>query len=50
MCGLPASFLFAIVSRLVDRETRVSSEGMNIPPLANRAVPKVERAVETLAI
>jgi voltage-gated potassium channel len=26
MCGLSASFLFAIVSRLVDRETRLSSE------------------------
>ena len=25
MCGLSASFLFAIVSRLVDRETRLSS-------------------------
>jgi voltage-gated potassium channel len=25
MCGLSASFLFAIVSRLVDRETRVSA-------------------------
>ena len=50
MCGLSASFLFAIVSRLVDRETRLSSEGMNIPPLANSAVPKAERAVETLAI
>ena len=50
MCGLSASFLFAIVSRLVDRETRLSSEGLNIPPLANRAVPKAERAVETLAI
>jgi voltage-gated potassium channel len=26
MCGLSASFLFAIVTRLVDRETRLSSE------------------------
>ena len=26
MCGLSASFLFAIVSRLIDRETRLSSE------------------------
>jgi len=26
MCGLSASFLFAIVSRLVDRETRLSRE------------------------
>jgi len=26
MCGLSASFLFAIVSRLVDREVRLSSE------------------------
>ena len=26
MCGLSASFLFAIVSRLVDRETKLSSE------------------------
>ncbi|HMI53692.1 MAG TPA: potassium channel family protein [Candidatus Saccharimonadales bacterium] len=26
MCGLSASFLFAIVSRLVDRETRLSSD------------------------
>jgi voltage-gated potassium channel len=50
MCGLSASFLFAIVSRLVDRETRLSSEGLNIPRLANRAVPKAARAVETLAI
>jgi voltage-gated potassium channel len=50
MCGLSASFLFAIVSRLVDRETQLSSEGMNIPPLANSAMPKAERAVESLAI
>ena len=50
MCGLSASFLFAIVSRLVDRETRLSSEGMNIPPVANRGVPKAERAVATLVI
>jgi hypothetical protein len=50
MCGLSASFLFAIVSRLVDRETRLSNEGLNIPHLANRAVPKAEKAVETLAI
>ena len=26
MCGLTASFLFAIVTRLVDRETRLSTE------------------------
>ncbi len=26
MCGLSASFLFAIVSRLVDRETKLSLE------------------------
>ena len=26
MCGLSASFLFAIVSRLVDRETKFSRE------------------------
>jgi len=26
MCGLSASFLFAIVSRLVDRETKLSRE------------------------
>jgi hypothetical protein len=26
MCGLSASFLFAIVSRLVDREARFSGE------------------------
>jgi hypothetical protein len=26
MCGLSASFLFAIVSRLVDRETKLSHE------------------------
>ena len=50
MCGLSASFLFAIVSRLVDRETRLSREGINIPPLANSAGPKAERALETLAI
>jgi hypothetical protein len=26
MCGLSASFLFAVVSRLVDRETRLARE------------------------
>ena len=50
MCGLSATFLFAIVTRLVDRETRPPSEGMNIPPVANSGVSKAERAVETLAI
>jgi voltage-gated potassium channel len=30
MCGLSASFLFAVVSKLVDRETRVSD-----PPITN---------------
>jgi len=29
MCGLSASFLFAIVTRLIDRETRVSPEPGN---------------------
>ena len=29
MCGLSASFLFAIVSRLVDRETKLSREPAN---------------------
>jgi len=33
MCGLSASFLFAIVSRLVDRETKLSHE----PAKAHRA-------------
>src|SRR5713226_2470229 len=33
MCGLSASFLFAIVSRLVDRETRISRE----PAMPHRA-------------
>ncbi len=31
MCGLSASFLFAIVSKLVDRETRFSGE-LAYPP------------------
>jgi hypothetical protein len=26
MCGLSASFLFAIVSRLIDRETKLSRQ------------------------
>ena len=29
MCGLTASFLFAIVTRLVDRETRLSTEQLS---------------------
>src|SRR5712671_7099640 len=33
MCGLSASFLFAIMSRLVERETKLSHE----PPKAHRA-------------
>jgi hypothetical protein len=31
MCGLSASFLFAIVSRSVDREARLSSEFAKLP-------------------
>jgi FMN-dependent NADH-azoreductase len=34
----------------IDSVQTVRAEGMNIPPLADSAVPKAERAVETLAL
>jgi FMN-dependent NADH-azoreductase len=34
----------------IDRVQTVRAEGMNIPPLANSAVPNAERAVETLTL
>jgi len=37
MCGLSASFLFAIVTRLVDRETRLSPE-LGLPGVQRAAV------------
>jgi voltage-gated potassium channel len=36
MCGLSASFLFAIVTRLVDRETRLSPEQATAAVSANK--------------
>jgi len=36
MCGLSASFLFATVSRLVDREARLSSEFAKLPARPER--------------
>ena len=38
MCGLSASFLFAIVTRLIDRETRLSPEHGN-PKLEETSAP-----------
>jgi hypothetical protein len=38
MCGLSASFLFAIVSRLVDREARFSGE-LAKPPTDFESLP-----------
>jgi hypothetical protein len=40
MCGLSASFLFAVVTRLVEREARLSSELAKSP---NRSKIEVER-------
>ena len=38
MCGLTASFLFAIVTRLVDRETRLSAE--QLPGIERASTPE----------
>jgi len=39
MCGLSASFLFAIVTRLVDRETRLSPE-QRLPGMEGASAPE----------
>jgi len=41
MCGLTASFLFAIVTRLVDRETRLSTE--QLPGMERASTPEHSR-------
>jgi FMN-dependent NADH-azoreductase len=44
-------YLLKILSFVgIDSVQTVRAEGMNIPPLADNAVPKAESAVETLAL